>query len=581
MPGRLRNLNLARTIAWAPWLPGLAHLRAYRRSDLRGDVQAGLSVSAYLIPQSLAYATLAGLNPVVGLWAALPPLAVYAVMGSSRQLSVGPESTTALMTAVVLLPVAGAGDPARYAGCAAALAILVGVICLIAGFLRLGYLANLLSKPVLVGYLCGIALAMVAGQLGRLSGTPLFGDAVVEQVREFFGSAAHWHWPTVILSIAVLASVSALGRWAPRLPGPLIGVAAASVAVGLLSLSRHGIDLVGMVPGGLPAPGLPAVSALDLRALLVPAVGIAVVAFSDNVLTARAFASRTGDDIDANAELRALGSSNLAVSLMHGFPVSSSGSRTALGVASGAKTQMYSLVVLAVVIVAVLVGTGALATIPAAALGALVVYAAVKLVDVGEFRRLARFRRSECILALATALSVVLLGVLQGVLVAVALTILDLLRRLAHAHDSVLGIVPGVAGMHDVDDYPEATLIPGLLVYRYDAPLCFANAEDFRRRALDAIDRSASPVRWFVLNVEANVEIDMTAIDALEQLRSECERRGIVFALARLKQDLRDPLDAAGMIDAVGTDKLFMTLPTAVAAYRRAQESGDRGSPPA
>lgn len=579
MSGRLSPLVVARTIAWKPWLPGLARLRGCRRSELRGDVQAGLSVSAYLIPQTLAYATLAGLNPVVGLWAALPPLVIYAVLGSSRQLSVGPESTTALMTAVVLLPVARAGDPVRYAGCAAALAILVGAICLAAGFLRLGYLANLLSKPVLVGYLCGIAVAMVAGQLGRLSGTVVSGDAVVEQVRNFFGSAAQLNWPTVILSVAMLASVSALGRWAPRLPGPLIAVAAASAAVGLYSLSGHGIDLVGMIPSGLPAPGLPAVPADDIRELLVPAMGIAVVAFSDNVLTARAFASRSGDDIDANAELRALGSSNIAVGMMQGFPVSSSGSRTALGVASGARSQVYSLVVLAVLVVALLVGAGALASIPAAALGALVVYAAVRLVDVGEFRRLARFRRSECVLALATALSVVLFGVLQGVLVAVALTILDLLRRLAHAHDSVLGTVPGVAGMHDVDDYPEATLIPGLVVYRYDAPLCFANAEDFRRRALDAMDRSASPVRWFVLNVEANVEVDMTAIDALEQLRSECERRGIVFAMARVKQDLRDTLEAAGMIDAVGADKLFMTLPTAVAAYRREQGSCDEGSP--
>ena len=306
-------------------------------------------------------------------------------------------------------------------------------------------------------------------------------------------------------------------------------------------------------------------------------MGIAVVAFSDNVLTASAFASRSGGDIDANAELRALGVCNLAVGVAHGFPVSSSGSRTALGDAAGSRTQVYSLVALAVVSGVVLFGGHAVAYIPSAALGALIVYAAMKLIDVGEFRRLARFRRSELVLALTTALSVAVLGVLYGVLVAIGLSILDLLRRVARAHDSVQGIVPGVAGMHDVDDYPEAAVIPGLVVYRYDAPLCFANAEDFRRRAITAVDQSPGPVRWFVLNAEANVEVDMTALDALERLRIECERRGIVFAMARVKHDLRDALMAAGMIDSIGEDRLFMTLPTAVDAYRRSQGGGGSG----
>ena len=554
-------------------VPGLANFRGYPRTAVRGDVLGGLTVSAYLVPQALAYATLAGLAPVAGLWAALPPLVIYAFLGSSRQLSIGPESTTALMTAAVLVPVVGAADPGRYAAHAATLALLVGVICLVAGLLRLGFLANLLSRPVLVGYLAGIAAMMVASQLGRLTGVTVSGESIIEQVRSFVTAVPELRWPTVALSAAVLAVIFALDSRAPRLPGPLIGILAATAAAALLAGSRNGgdmVDVVGAIPAGLPVPDWPAVSGDMLGDLVAPALGIAVVAFSDNVLTARAFASRRGEDIDPHAELRALGVCNLVAGMFRGFPISSSGSRTALADAAGARTQVYSLVVLGVLATALVFGGGVMAAIPSAALGALVVFAATKLVDVAEFGRLARFRRSELVIALSTAAAVVAFGVLNGVLVAIGLSVADLLRRLAHAHDSVQGLVPGVPGMHDVDDYPAATVVPGLLVYRYDAPLFFANAADFRRRALAAIEDSPQPVRWFLLNAESNVEVDLTALDALEQMRTECERRGIVFAMARVKQDLRDALAAAGLLDRIGPDRIFMTLPTAVAAYRQA-----------
>jgi MFS superfamily sulfate permease-like transporter len=305
-------------------------------------------------------------------------------------------------------------------------------------------------------------------------------------------------------------------------------------------------------------------------ALLIPAVGIAIVAFNDNVLTARTFAVRHGQDIDANAELRALGVCNVGTGLMQGFPVSSSGCRTALGDAVGGRSQLYSIVTLAFVVVVMLFGRGVLATFPSAALGALVIYAALRLIDVPEFKRLARFRHSEVVLALATTVAVLVFGVLYGVLVAIGLSILELLRRMARAHDGVLGFVPGVAGMHDVDDYPQADLVPGLLVYRYDAPLFFANAENFRERAIAAVDDYPGRVDWFVLNAEANVEVDLTALDAVDQLRTELARRGIVFAMARVKQDLRDALEAAGLVDKIGEDYIFPTLPTAVEAYRLA-----------
>jgi MFS superfamily sulfate permease-like transporter len=365
------------------------------------------------------------------------------------------------------------------------------------------------------------------------------------------------------------------------MPGPLIAILLATAAVALFSLDRNGIKVIGDIPGGLPIPGLPDIPAAELATLLIPAAGIAIVAFSDNVLTARTFAARHGQRIDANAELRALGVCNVGTGLLHGFPVSSSGSRTALGDALGSRTQLYSVVTLVFVLVVMVAGRGVLSNFPMAALGALVVYAALRLVDVPEFKRLARFRRSELLLALATTASVLLLGVLSGVLVAIALSILDLLRRVARPHDAVQGFVPGVAGMHDIDDYPEASLVPGLLVYRYDAPLFFANAENFRERAMEAVDEFPGAVEWFVLNAEANVEVDLTALDALDQLRIELTERGIVFAMARVKQDLRDELEAAGLVDKVGEDRIFPTLPTAVEAYRRDISGGgshdDRG----
>ena len=555
-------------MTWTEWAPGVAQFRGYKRAWLRGDLLAGLTVAAYLIPQVMAYATLAGLSPIVGLWAALAPLLIYALVGSSRHMSVGPESTTALMVVAVLAPFA-AGDASRYAALAAVLGVLVGAICFLAGIARLGFLANLLSRPVLVGYMTGVALVMMASQLGKLTGASVVGDEFVDQMRSFARGMGDLHWPTMLLAGVVLAFLLALDRWAPRVPGPLIAVLAAAAAVAALSLESEGIVVVGSVPSGLPTPAVPLVSPNELAALVIPAAGIAIVAFSDNILTARIFATRHGYEIDANAELRAIGVCNIAAGLTRGFPVSSSGSRTAIGDAVGSRTQVYSLVALALVLVVMLFASDLLAHFPSAALGALVVYAALRLIDVSEFRRLARFRRSELVIALMTTAAVLGIGVLYGVLAAVALSVLDLLRRVARGHDSVLGFVPGVAGMHDIDDYPQAELVPGLVVYRYDAPLCFANAEDFRSRALQAVDDYPQPVEWFVLNAEANVEIDMTALDALDRLRADLEGRGILFAMARVKQDLRDALKAGGLLTKIGDERIFMTLPTAVEAFRR------------
>ena len=554
-------------MTWGELAPGLTQLRNYRRSWVRGDLLGGVSVAALLIPQVMAYATVAGVPPVAGLWAAISAAAAYAVLGSSGQLSAGPESSTAVMTAAVLAPMA-AGNPGHYAALAAVLAILVGALCLLGGIARLGFLANLLSRPVLVGYMSGIAIVMIASQLGKITGVEVVGEQFDAQIRSLVANLHQLHWPTMALAGSVLALLLGLARWAPWLPGALIAMLAATALVAGMSLHRHGIGVVGPIPTGLPAPTIPGVRANELALLMLPAAGIAIVAFCDTAITARSFAVRNRQEVDANADLRALGVVNAAAGLLQGFPVSASASRTALGDALGSRTQLFSWVTVACTVLVLLFGRGVLAMFPTAALGALVVYAGLRLVDIPEFVRLARFRRSELILALTTSAAVLGMGVLYGVLAAVGLSILDLLRRVAHAHDSVLGFVPGLAGMHDVDDYPEARPVPGLLIYRYDAPLCFANAEDFRRRALGAVDATTEPVEWFVLNAEANVDVDLTALDALDQLRVELARRGTVFAMARVKQDLRDALDAAGLIEKIGQDRIFMTLPTAVEAFR-------------
>jgi MFS superfamily sulfate permease-like transporter len=311
-----------------------------------------------------------------------------------------------------------------------------------------------------------------------------------------------------------------------------------------------------------------------LRELLLPAFTVLIVGFSDDVLTARSFARRK-ETIAANRELLALGTANVGASLVHGFPVSSSASRTAIGVAAGSRTQLYSLTAAAAVAAVLLFARPVLARFPAAALGAIVIYAALRLIDIAAFRRLLAFRRAELAIALATCVGVLSLNILYGVLVAIGLSVADLLVRVARPHDAILGLVPGLAGMHNVDDYPRAQTITGLVVYRYDAPLFFANAEDFRRRALDAAGQGSEPLRWFVLNVEANVEVDFTALEALDAVREEISRQGAVFALARVKQDLLARLRSFGLAEKIGEERLFPTLPAAVQAYQAwAREQG-------
>ena len=550
---------------WWRLVPGLAVLRGYQRPWLRGDLVAGVTVTAYLVPQVMAYAGVAGLPPVAGLWASLPPLAIYAVVGSSRLVSVGPETTTALMTAVAIGPMA-AGDPARYEALAASLALVVGVMSLVAWLARLGFLADLFSRPILVGYLAGVALIMIAGQLARVSGVSVTGRSFVAQVTSFAARLGEVRPSSAAIAACVLIFLFTAGsRW-PWLPGPLAAVLLSTAVAAIFGLDAHGVTVVGAIPADLPVPQLPDLQLTVVQELLLPAVSVLVVAYSDVVLTGRSFA-RGDETIRANQEFLALGACNVGASLLRGFPVSSSASRTAIAIASGARTQVYSLAALGTVLCVLFLGRPVLARFPRAALGAIVIYAAVRLIDIAAFRRLAAFRRSEFVLALSACVGVLLFNILYGVLLAIGLSVAELLLRVGRPHDAILGRVPGVAGMHDVDDYPEAVTIPGLVVYRYDAPLFFANAQDFRSRALAAADQAEGPLRWFVLNVEANVEVDFTALEAVDAVREELTRRGTIFALARVKQDLLDDLQAFGLVGKIGETRIFPTLPTAVAGF--------------
>ncbi|WP_347347672.1 sulfate permease [Nigerium sp.] len=564
---------------WGRIAPGAYTLAHYERGWLRGDVLAGVTVCAYLIPQVMAYAEIAGLPAVTGLWAMCAPLAVYAVVGPSRQLSVGPESTTALMTAAGLAALLGASEHDRWAATASLLAVAVGVVCLLGWLGRLGFLANLLSRPVLVGYLTGIAVLMICSQLGKVTRLRIAGENPVEQALSLAEQAAGIHVPTLALAAAVFVLLVAVRAWRPHWPGPLLVMLLAAGVVALVGPDRWGLRVVGEVPAGLPAPAVPDASGISLLALAPYALGIAMVGYTDNVLTSRAFSAKRREPTDAGQELFALGLVNVATGFLHGFPCSSSGSRTVLGDAAGSRTQAHSLVALAGVIAVLMMAGPVLGSFPTAALGAVIVYAATRLVDVGELRRIARFRKSELVLTLVTAVAVVWFGVLTGIGLAIVLSLLDLIRRIAHPHDGVLGYVPGLAGMHDVADYANARQVPGLLVYRYDSPLFFANSADFMTRALRAVDVASTPVEWFCLNAEANVEVDLTAVDTLVELRARLEARGITFVMARVKQDLRDDLARAGFLAVVGEDRVFATLPTAVAAFESAYAER-HGRPP-
>jgi high affinity sulfate transporter 1 len=550
----------------ADLLPGLGEIRRYERGWLRADIVGGLTVGAMLVPQSMAYAELAGLAPEYGFYAVMGALVVYALVGTSRHLGVGPEPGTAILAATGVGAIA-AGDSARYVALMAGLALVVAAICVVAAAARLGFIASVLSKPVLVGYITGVGLTLLSSQIAGFTGVPIEAERLFPRFRELAGSLDQVHLGTTAVAAATLALILVLRRSAPTAPGALIGVVAATVVVAVFGLDGHGIALVGDIPTGLPVPGLPDVSVGDVGRLLPVAAGIALVGYSDNVLTARSVAARHGYRIDANQELLALGLTNLTAGLSQGFPVSSSASRTAVPASLGTRTQLVSLVASASVVATVLVLAPALGKIPRAALAAVIVSAAIAILDVPGYRALWRVGREEAVLAAVAALGVVVFDVLVGVLVAVSLSIVVAFYRIARPHDAVLGDYPGLDGWVGVDRYPEAVTERGLVVYRFDAPLFFVNADRFRSRVELALDESPGEEEWLVLDFEGIGALDATALDTLADLVDDVDVD--VVAVARANDAVLDRLARAGLVEPAGRLRVFPTINGAVRAYRQ------------
>jgi SulP family sulfate permease len=546
--------------------PGLAALRGYDRALFRTDLLAGLTVAAVAVPAGLAMGKLAGVSPVAGLYATMLPLVAYALLGSSRQLVVGPDGVLAILTATTVAPLA-AGDPARYAALAATLAVMMGVIHVVSSALRLGFMADFLSLPILIGYFNGLALIIIESQLGPMFGIsisahdffPIIGEFVVE-----FGDA---NALTIVFSAVLLALVLVLKRLQPKFPGSLLAVTLAGAASVAFGLSDRGVAVVGTVEAGLPSLGVPPVSLRDLSALALPAAGMALVAFGDTIATGRTYATRNGYQIDANRELLALGTANLASGLSEGIAISSSGSRTALNDASGGKSQVVGLVSAAAVVLVATVATPLIAPLPTAALSVVVVAAALGMFDVRGLLRLRRVRTAELGLALVTLVGVLALGVLGGLLVAIALSIGVFVHRSVRPHDAVLGLVEDLDGYQDIESFPTAETVPGLVVYRFDAALYFPNCPYFLDRVRQAVTTADPPARWVMLNAEAITYVDSTAVQTLRELRSELAQSGVTLTVARAKVMVRAVFDATGFTNEVGAANFFPTVGVGVRAY--------------
>ncbi len=525
-------LRLARNI-----MPGLGAFTRYDRSWLRSDLGAGLSVAAIALPVGIAYADLAGVPAVIGMYSAIFPLLAYALFGSSRQLMTGPDAATCIIVAASLGPLAG-GDPERYLALMVMLTLMTGILYVVAGISRLGFIANFLSQPILTGYLNGIALIIIAGQLQKLFGYAGEAEEFFPKLAEFIDKLDTSHLPTLVLGFGLLIILVVLRRIAPRVPAALIVVVVGITVVVTLGLDQDGVAVLGSVPAGLPSLHIAAFETGAFKTLLGDAAGIALVSFTSGVLTAKSFARRNRYEIDANQELIAFGACNIASGMAQGFPVTGADSRTAVNNAMGGKTQLVGIVAAASMLLILFFLTEPLGYVPTAALAAVIMVSAVGLFDFQELRNLYEVSHRELLLSVGTTLGVLILGVLPGVLLAVALSLLWLLTVVSRPHDGVLGRVKGIKGFHNIEDFPEAATIPGLILYRFDANLVFFNADYFRERVRATIAAAKTPVEWVVVDASSINVIDITALQKLDELREELAAQGIVLATARVKQSL-------------------------------------------
>jgi len=549
-------------------------LRSYRPSLLGKDLVAGLVVTTLLIPQGMAYAELAGLPVITGLYTTVLALLGYAAFGPSRVLVLGPDSSLGPMIAATVLPlVAADGDPQAAVAYASVLALMVGAITVVAGLLKLGFVADLLSKPTQIGYINGLALTILVGQLPKLFGFSVDADTLFGEATEFVRAVADGETVGAALGIGVvcLALILVLQRLWPVFPSVLAAVVVAIVAVPVLDLEDRGVSLVGTLPSGFPPFTIPTVPLADLTLLFAGALGIALVSLTDTISTASVFARKTDTEIDGNREMVGVGAASIAAGLFQGFPVSTSGSRTAVAFQSGSRTQVTGLVGAVAIVAMLLFAPGLLRNLPQPALAAVVIAASLSLADVAGVRRLRRQRQSDFVLALMAFLGVALLGVLPGIAVAVGLSILNVFRRVWWPHQAMLGRGGELRGYHDTAYHPTTENLPGLAIYRFDAPLLFANARTFRDQVRRLAATEPRP-RWIVVAAEPITDIDTTAADMLEDLEDDLEEAGTHLVFAELKDAVRHKMEGYEITRTLGSDHFYPTIRTAVDAYQAAHD---------
>ncbi len=558
------------------WTPGLVTLRTYERAWLRSDLVAGLVLAAILVPQGMAYAELAGLPAVTGLYTTIACLVAYAVFGPSKVLVLGPDSSVSPLILAAITPLLVTDDPATAIALAGMLAILVGLIEIGLGVAKLGFVADLLSSEVRVGYLNGLAVTIIVGQLPKLFGFSTSADNFVDEVRAFFDRLDQTNRTTLVTGLCTLAVLLVLPRISRRVPAVLVAVVGVTVVSAVLDLASHGVKTVGTLPQGVPVPTLPWTKWSDVAPLLLGAVGITMVSLTDTIATATSFAARRGDEVNPDQEMVGIGTSNIAAGFFQGFSVSVSGSRTAVADQAGAKTQLTGVVGAALVVLLLLFLNGLLADLPQTALAAVVITAALSLTDLRALRRFAEVRMSSFVVSLVATAGVIFFGVLQGIVVAIVLIVLLFFKRSWWPHGAVLGEVPELGGWHSTTRYPEATELPGVVVYRWEAPLFFANCGQFRDQ-IRRLARERSPA-WIVLQCEAVTDIDVTASEVLEGLDEELNAAGTRIAFVEFRDRLQEQVRRYGLDTTLDQDHFYPSLELALRAITEA--TGDTPGPP-
>ena len=558
----------AREAGWMRWFPGLHVVRHYEIAWLRHDVLAGVGLTAVLVPVGIAYAVASGVPAICGLYATIFGLLAYAVFGPSRVLVLGPDSSLVALILGVVLPLSG-GDPARAMALAAMMALVSGALCVLAGSARLGFVTELLSKPIRYGYMNGIALTVLVSQLPTLFGLSLASTGLLRQVWEFITAlqAGKTNWTSLALGGGSLAVILLLRRW-KGIPSVLVAVGGTTLLAGVLNLStRAGVVVLGSLPQGLPVISFPMIASADIIPVLLGGIAVALVSFADTSVLARTYAARSGAIPDPNREMVGLGAANLAAGLFQGFPISASASRTPVAEVAGAKTQLTGVVGALAVAALVFAAPNLLANLPRTTLAAVVIASAFALIEITDLRRIYRIQRWEFWLSIVCFTGVAVLGAIQGIGLAIVIAVIEFLWDGWRPYSAVLGRVNGIKGYHDLARYPAARVVPGLVLFRWDAPLFFANAELFQARALDAVAASPTPVRWLVIGAEPVTSVDITAADALDELDHTLHAAGIDLCFAEMKDPVKDKLKRFGLFSRLGEQRFFATLGEAVSSY--------------